>query len=643
MQFLKHSWIFLLSVNLSSSLKAQIKLPRLVRDSMVLQRDKPIHLWGWASVGEKVKVNFLKKNYTVKTEKDGKWQLDLPAIPAGGPYAMDLIGKNKITLHDILVGDVWLCSGQSNMEHQLRQHPVSYGNEIANANYPEIRQFKVPNIVNLQGPQEEIPDGSWKWANQENVLDFSAVAYFFAKNLYQKYHVPIGIINATWGGSPIEAWMSETSLQLFPKWERIVKTNKDSSYIQKRNQAAGNAATVRTPEDQGLVQKWYATDYQTEGKGWRRFAIPGYWEDQGVADLNGTVWFRKEIIVPANIAMNDAKVFLGRIVDGDALYINGKLVGSTSYMYPQRRYPIPAGLLKPGKNVFAIRVTNYNGKGGFVPDKPYQLMGGGDTLSLTGYWEYKVGNVFVPSKPTSTAPLALQNQPTALFNAMISPLIGYSIKGFLWYQGESNSGDAAGYAKMQPAMIKDWRRLWHDEDLSFLFVQLPGFMDYHYLPSESGWALFRAAQAQSLELPNTGMAVTIDIGEWNDIHPDRKKPVGERLALAAEKIAYKENIVSAGPQLDKIAVDGNKIIVSFKNVGSGITTNDGEPPAEFAIAGADKKFYWARGIIQNNEVILVSDAVNNPLYVRYAWADNPVNPNLINKEGLPAAPFRTDN
>ena len=338
-----------------------------------------------------------------------------------------------------------------------------------------------------------------------------------------------------------------------------------------------------------------------------------------------------------------AKVFLGRIVDADALYINGKQVGLTAYQYPQRRYPVAADVLKAGKNIFVIRVTNTAGKGGFVPDKPYCVLADNDTVDLRGTWQYKVGEVFQPrAGGTGAFPINAQNQPTALYNAMVAPAINYTIKGFLWYQGEANAGRAEEYAKLQPAQIIDWRNKWNQGELPFLYVQLPGFMDYNYLPSESGWATLRESQLKSLSVPNTAMAVAIDAGEWNDIHPDNKKIVGDRLALAAEKMVYGENVVASGPIYQSYVTDGNKIVISFSNVGSGLTTNDGEELSEFAIAGADKKFIWAKAKIEGDKVIVWNDSISDPKYVRYAWADNPVNPNLFNKEGFPASPFRTE-
>jgi sialate O-acetylesterase len=620
---------------------SQVKLPPLIRDSMILQRDAKIKIWGWASPNEKVKLNFNKKDYKTKADAGGNWSLYLPAMKAGGPYVMNIDASNQVTLKDILVGDVWLCAGQSNMVHQMALHSVRYADEVANANYPQIRHFWVPNTTNLQAPQSDLPGGSWKWANANDIGEFSAVAYFFAKALYEKYHVPIGIINSSWGGIPIESMMSEQSLQAFPNILATVEKNKDTAYINGLNRRPAPANFGPRPEDKGMTEKWYEPSYIP--KEWRRINIPGYWEDQGIKDLDGVVWYRKEIDVPASIANVTARVFLGRIVDADVLYINGKQVGNTTYMYPQRRYSVPAGLLKAGKNLFVIRVTNNSGKGGFVPDKPYYLFAGKDTVDLKGYWDYKVGQINQPFRGGfGTGGIAAQNQPTGLYNSMIAPIVGYTLKGFVWYQGESNTGRADEYAKLQPAMINDWRMKWNEPNAPFLYVQLPGFMDYSYLPAESQWAQFRQAQLQSLSVPNTGMVVAIDLGEWNDIHPDKKKEVGDRLALAAEKLAYGENIVYSGPTCQSQQIDGNKVILSFTNVGSGMVTNDGEEPSEFAIAGADKKFVWAKAKIEGNKLVVWSDAIAKPKFVRYAWADDPVNPNLFNREGLPASPFQIE-
>jgi sialate O-acetylesterase len=622
----------------------QVKLPRLIRDSMILQRDTKINIWGWAAKNEKVSIVFNGKQAATKAGADGKWLISLPPMKAGGPFTMNVSASNKITLKDILIGDVWLCSGQSNMVHQMELHGVRYANDIATAHYPQIRQFWVENKSDLNGRRDDLTTGSWKSANPENVKAFSAVAYFFARKTYEKYHIPIGIINASVGGTPIEAWTSEEGLAEFAAIQSTIQKNKDTAYI---NSLTRRVIAKPAIHDKGLTGPlpWYNTAYAP--KGWHNIAIPGYWEDQGIKDLNGVVWYRKEIEVPASMADKAARVFLGRIVDADVLYVNGQQVGNTTYMYPQRRYNIPANLLKAGKNLFVIRVTNTNGKGGFVPDKPYYLFSGHDTVDLKGYWQYKVGEVFEPLAPRGRGDgsftIAPQNQPTALFNAMIAPLVNYTIKGFIWYQGESNTGRPEEYAKLQPAQIADWRKQWQQGELPFLFVQLPNFMDVCYSPEESQWAAFRESQLKSLAVPNTAMVVTIDAGEWNDIHPDNKKTVGDRVALAAWKLAYNEkDLVASGPLYRSATIENNKIVLSFDNTGSGLVSIDEEPLSQFAIAGADRKFVWATAQIEGDKVVVWNDSVPAPLYVRYAWADNPDGANLYNKEGLPASPFRTD-
>jgi sialate O-acetylesterase len=609
---------------------------------MVLQRDAKIKIWGWASANEKIKINFKNKKYNTTADANGNWMIILSPMKAGGPYTMNIDAGNHVVINNILIGDVWICSGQSNMVHQMELHKERYAEEIAQTNYPEIRHFWIPTIIDLQMPHNDLPTGFWKSANPQDVLQFSAVAYFFAKTIYEKYHIPIGLINASVGGTPVEAWTSEEGLKEFPAIISTIEKNKDTAFVNGINRVAfANNANRPKHYDKGLTgtKPWYDTSYVP--KGWHNINIPGYWEDQGIKDLDGVVWYRKEIDVPASMTGIPAKVFLGRIVDADFLYVNGVLAGNTTYQYPQRRYQLTAGVLKPGKNILVIRVINNFGKGGFVHNKPYYLAAGEQTIDLKGDWQYKVGDVFIPQQGGSGG-ISFQNQPTALYNAMVAPLINYTIKGFLWYQGEANTSKASEYEKLFPALIKDWRNLWNQSDAPFIYAQLPNFMEVNYLPSESQWAALREVQLKTLSVPNTGMAVAIDLGEWNDIHPDNKKDVGTRLALAAEKIAYGENIVYSGPVYQSSKSEGNKIIISFSNVCSGLVTNDGEDLSWFAIAGADKKFVWANAKIEGDKVVAWNDNVSNPMYVRYAWADNPDGANLYNKEGLPASPFRTD-
>lgn len=623
---------------------AQIRLPHLLCDSMVLQREAELKIWGWASPGEKVNVSFNGKNTKTIATSDGRWLAKLPAMKAGGPYKMELKGKNTIVLKDILVGDVWLCAGQSNMVHQMRLHNITYADDIANANYPEIRQYWISPATKFTGPSEDLPRSYWKSANPTDVNDFSVVAFFFAKQIFMKYGIPIGIINSSVGGTSIESWISEDGLRDFDGLSEIILRNKDTSYVKGINRMASSSPVKKMiSADKGLNEsvKWYEPDYVP--KGWRNINIPGYWEDQGIRDLDGVVWYRREFDVPPAMAGIPARIHMGRIVDADRYYVNGQQVGSTGYQYPQRRYHLNPGVLKPGKNIFVIRVENSAGKGGFVPDKPYYIEAGSHSIDLKGGWHYKVGEAYIPADKTRFAGALQQAPPAARYNAMIAPLTNCNLKGVLWYQGESNVGNAGIYKKLLPSMIGDWRKNFDRPDLPFFYVQLPNYGDMCYQPAESEFALIREAALQTLKVPFTGMAVTIDLGEWNDIHPDNKKDVGERLALIARHATYKEkNLVYSGPVYQSSEIKGDKIVVSFNQVGSGLITIDGEPLSQFEIAAEDKKFVWASAKIENDVVVVWSAEIKRPRFIRYAWSDNPVNPNLYNAEKLPASPFRTD-
>lgn len=631
----------------SALLTAQVRVPAVISDNMVIQRDAPVKIWGWAAPGEKVKVSFRGHSNSTRAGENGKWMVNLRPSAAGGPFSMEIKASNTIVLKDILVGDVWFCSGQSNMVHYLGIHNERYAEEIASANYPEIRQFLVPAATSLEGPAEDVKEVQWEAADPESVNRFSVVAYFFALKLYEKYHVPIGLINASVGGTPIEAWTSEEGLKDFPDQVMIIERNRDTAYINGTNRAVrerirGEFRTRSVDKGTSGPLPWYDTSFVA--RNWHNITIPGYWEDQGIKDLDGVVWYRKVIEVPAAMTGVPAKIAMGRIVDADKVYINGVLVGSTSYQYPQRRYEFGPGILKAGKNVVVVRVANNFGKGGFVPDKPYFLAASGDTLDLKGDWKYRVGEVYSHGGGGFEMGFSAQNQPAALFNGMVAPFTSYKIKGIIWYQGESNAERPERYRELLPAFISDWRQKWDQGEIPFLNVQLPNFMDVNYSPEESNWALVREAQLATLDLPNTGLAVTIDLGEWNDIHPDRKKPVGERLALAAMKIGYGEkDIVYSGPLLRSTMTDGDKIILTFDHAGSGLVSGKGEELDHFAIAGEDKRFVWGNAVIENDSTVVVwNENIPSPLYVRYAWADNPRFANLYNKEGLPASPFRTD-
>ncbi|TLU92478.1 sialate O-acetylesterase [Dyadobacter sediminis] len=623
---------------------AQVRLPKLVSDNMVLQRDQPIAIWGWAAPKEKVTVTFKNKNYHAVAKADGSWKTELPAQPAGTGFDMVIKGKNRVQIRNIAFGDVWLCSGQSNMVINMERVKERFPEDIASARYPDIRNFFIPARTDLNGPEKDLPPSQWKAATTADILSFGAVSYFFARDLYEQYHVPVGIINSSVGGTPIEAWISEQGYGNFGDIQKVIIQNKDTSYVNARiSKPVLSKSSMPENTDTGLSEHWERADYKP--KGWRNFNIPGYWEDQGLKELDGVVWFRREFDVPVNWAGNPAKLFMGRIVDADEMYVNGKRIGGTTYQYPPRRYQIPEGVLKAGKNTFVIRVTNQAGKGGFVTDKPYFMQMGEEQIDLKGTWQYKVGRVDEPLEmPDKTAPLIAQNQPAALYNAMIAPALPMKLKGFVWYQGESNVGNAKDYNRFMPALIQNWRSLWKSENLPFLVVQLPNFQDISYRPVESDWAVLREAQNKALTLKHTAVAVTIDLGEWNDIHPLNKKDIGKRLALAARNLAYDDkSVVYSGPRLTSHSIDGDKIILTFSDVADGIKSADGEDLRWFAVAGEDKHFVWAKTrIIGKDRIELSGESVKSPKYVRYAWQDNPEGINFYNSAGLPASPFRTD-
>jgi sialate O-acetylesterase len=616
---------------------SQIKLPRLISDGMVLQRNTPLTIWGWSSVEEKIELNFKGKNYTTQADKEGKWQIILPAQPAGGPFEMKLKGKNELAVKDIFIGDVWICSGQSNMELDMRRVKDKYPTTIANSGKAIIRQFLVPDKYDFKSEYSDLDGGNWQQANPDNIFSFTAVGYFFALELHNKYQVPIGLVNAALGGSPAEAWISENALKEFPNlYQEAVKFKNDklidSIEVADRNRTAAWYRELNS-KDAG-IKKWNLSNF--DDTDWSQMNIPGFWADQPIGNVNGSVWFRRKINVRKSMTGRAGKIWMGRIVDADSVFINNSFVGTVSYQYPPRKYELASGLLKEGENTIAVRVINSSGKGGFVSDKPYFLAVDQDTIDLKGEWKYKLGATMSPLAGTT----AIRWKPVGLFNRMIAPLLKYNIKGAIWYQGESNTGRAKEYQTLFTALIRNWRDRWGQGDFPFLFVQLANFMDAKPNPSESQWAELREAQLKTLAVPNTAMAVTIDIGEWNDIHPLNKEAVGKRLALAAQKMAYGEkNVVYSGPIYKSHRTEGNKIVITFDHADGMVAKGSGELKY-FAIAGSDKKFVWAKTTIKGNTVTVWSNDVPNPVAVRYAWADNPEEANLYNRAGLPASPFR---
>jgi sialate O-acetylesterase len=640
---LKTVSFFVVCIFFQNVASSQVKLPKLISNGMVLQRGVETKIWGWAAADEKITVEFNNSTYKTTANSSGDWSILLPAMKAGGPYKMQIKASNIVTIDDILFGEVWVCSGQSNMELPIRRVCWIYEEEIAKVSNNLIREFVVPKKYNFKAPQKDLEDGNWKRATQENIMGFSAVGYFFAKELYDKYKVPIGLINSALGGSPVEAWVSEEVLKKYPHYYKEAQKFKNDSLIEKIKQedkARSDAWYQQlNQKDLGLIDSsnlWNKPEHNDSD--WSGIQVPSSWQQTNLKNTVGAIWFRTEIELPQNVEGEKAQLILGRIVDADFAYVNGKFVGTTGYQYPPRRYDVPAGLLKGGKNSIAVRVIVNTGTGEFVPDKDYVLVVDKDTFDLSGKWKYKISAKMPPLKSQTF----IRWKPVGLYNAMIAPLFNYKMKGVVWYQGESNVGRHKEYAELLPALITTWREKWDEGDFPFLIVQLANFLETKDKPSDSYWALLREAQLKTLSVKNTGMAVCIDLGEWNDIHPLNKKDVGRRLAKQAGKVAYNEVVVGLGPVYDAMKIKDAKVTLTFKNIGSGLVTKNGEMLKQFAIAGKDKQFVWAKATIENNKVVVWSEKVKNPVAVRYAWADNPEGANLYNKEGLPASPFRTD-
>ncbi len=628
---------------LSLSTHAQVRLPKVLGDNMVLQRNKPIQLWGWANANEKISVTFKKQTVTTKANKNGEWRLSLKPEVAGGPHQLTVKGKNTITLSNILVGEVWVCSGQSNMEWTVRNSNNAAA-EINAGNYPMIRHIAIPKSVSLE-PKEDIVSGEWKVCSPETVGDFTAVGYYFARELFTEINVPIGLIHTSWGGTHSETWTSREAFEKSDAFSDMIarmptvdldELSKQKSEALKNKLAALGIIIPPAAEVSNWNQLTYADTH------WKTMTLPGLWESQGLTELDGVVWYRKNITIPTALVNQEARLHMAMIDDSDKTYINGVLVGSTTNQWNEKRmYTVKPGILKEGINIIAVRVEDTGGGGG-VHGEPtdLSLLIKNTNIPLAGSWKYAVESI-----SQGTGSIGPNSYPTLLFNAMINPIKKYTIQGAIWYQGESNAGRAYQYQKAFPLLIEDWRTQWAQGNFPFYFVQLASFNASNGTSKTgSTWAELREAQTRTLSLPNTGMAVTTDIGEANDIHPRNKQDVGKRLAALALNKVYEKGNVFSGPQFKSMRVEENKIRISFEHVGGGLLANDKYGYIKgFEIAGSDQRFVYAKAWIEGEEVVVSANEVSKPVAVRFAWADNPEDANLYNQEGFPAIPFRTDN
>ncbi|MXO06343.1 sialate O-acetylesterase [Flavobacterium sp. HBTb2-11-1] len=626
----------LLIISVISS--ANVRMPILFSDGMVLQRDKKIPIWGFADANESVEIHFNKQVKKTTADKNGKWILNLSAEKAGGPFELTIIGKNKITIKNVLVGEVWICSGQSNMEFQVFK-TMNAEKEMADANYPMIRHFGVAQ--DLSGtPKDDLKQGKWEEANKKNVGNFTAVGYYFARKLYAELKIPIGIINTSWGGTNVETWTSREAFENSPDFKAMIADvptlNVDSIsklYARKMNERVEKIQGNPVSSDNEDSFK----ELSFNDNSWGELNTPSLWENQPLGDLDGVVWMRKTITLTADDLKNKAVLSLAKIDDEDITYVNGIEIGRNTQYDLKRVYSVPGNVLKEGKNVIAVRIVDNSGGGGIYGEaQDLKLTIGSKSIPLDGKWKFRVIVVKTALSPNS--------YPSLLYNAMVNPLVPYGIQGVLWYQGEANVWRAAEYKKSFPLMINDWRTKFKQGNFPFYFVQLSTFDEFGG-NSEKGsrWAELREAQSETLKVPNTGMAVTTDIGNAKDIHPTNKQDIGLRLAAIAMNNIYGKKQVHSGPTYKSQEIKGNQIVLTFDNIGSGLSTPNNVELKGFEIAGADKVFHSAKAIMKDNKVIVSSDQVQNPVAVHYGWADDDTAINLFNKEKFPASPFRTDN
>ncbi len=619
---------------------AKVHLPKFFGNHMVVQRGQPITIWGWADPYEQIKVEFKDQTEKVEADDEGNWRVTFGPEPAGGPYQLTVSGNNKLRFENILVGDVWVCSGQSNMQWMIDQTGfIENDSNFIAKNY--LRLFSV-QIDTDYFPRQDLKGGEWKVLSQENINQFSAVAYHFGKNLMDSLKIPIGLINSSLGATSIETWMSNESLLRFEQFkaelEPIVASGKTFSQIRlefEKNRKEWEAKYyLKGP---GIDGQWHRPD--TDVSDWQNYTGPGAWEERGLPNHDGAVWFRANFDLPSSYDQDSFFVSLSQIDDYDITWINGNKVGETFGRHNHRNYTFPTSMAKPKDNVIVIRAFDLGGQGGFTTN-PFWT-----SELVRGPWKMKAGKSINPDDfPTlPTVNVSPFSSPAVLYNANIAPLTSLEIAGFIWYQGESNVIRAVEYRQLFPALIRDWRSQWKDPNLPFLFVQLANHHPEAEEPGESQWAELREAQDQALSLPNVGRAVTIDIGEADDIHPRNKQDVGFRLALAALRIAYSKAVIHSGPIFQSVEFVSGQAVVQFEQVGSGLMTKNKHGYVHgFAIAGADKQFYWASAEIRDEKVWVYIDKVSEPVAVRYAWSDNPGALDLFNKEGLPAAPFRSD-
>ena len=606
-------------------------------DNMVLQRGKPNTIWGWSDPGDNVRVQIGANTATGIAGADRRWFVRIQPPSAGGPYTVTITGHQSVELHNVLVGDVWLCGGQSNMGLPLR-FTNNAEEEIRAANYPDIRFFSVQGHPAYH--RVEVIEGDWRVVSPETASWISAVGYYFARNVYQEIHVPIGLVIDAVGGTPAESWTSEAALRPLHDFD-VPLAELDRLKAEKAPEYGNYIAHWYDQYDIGQKNNWAALDF--DDSKWKTVPVPGGFAELGVPDTPALVWFRREINLPDPLPAGRAMLHLGEIERMDTVYINAKSVGGSAWVENPRVYPV-SDVLKPGRNVIAIRVLKTKPDGGFLskPEDIHLSIGDQTIVPIAGQWKAKLS---VDARPPQPLPIAYENwpvMPTVLYEGMLAPIAPLSITGVIWYQGEQNSPRGYQYRKILPAMIADWRSLFAQDDLPFYIVSLPAFTKRSLIPVDGDdWTETRESQAiTAATVPNSCLAVTIDTGDPDNIHAKDKQPVGERLALCALAKHYGKNVVHSGPILESVERLPDSIRLHFAHTEGGLVVKGGKL-GEFAIAGDDRKWAWADARIDGVTVVVSSSSVPHPTQVRYAWQSNP-GATLFNGAGLPAVPFRTD-
>jgi len=630
--------------------QAKVTLPAMYTNNMVIQQKSKVKIWGVSTFKNKaieIKTSWDNKIYKTQSDNQGNWSTVFQTSKHGGPYTITINDGDIEQLENILLGEVWFCSGQSNMQMPLADWGKinNYEAEVKNANFPNIRILQTEmHTANIAQPQTRVLWNGWQAVSPQTIPEFSATAYFFARELYNKTGVPIGLIHSSWGGTIVEAWTSKEGLSSFDEFSRSLarlsapaaKADLDKEY-ELWNQ-------IRDENNKGHVRGglgWLAN--QVDTKTWKTMQIPAFFDKEVFPGVDGIVYFRKTVQIPQSWVGKNLKLNLGTIDDNDETYVNGVKVGETQGYTTERHYEIPAQANTENTLTIAVKVTDGAGEGGIYGDASLLKLIGPDNqeINLAGEWYTNLG---VDYRTLPPRPEAMEgpNRPTVLYNAMVHPFIDFKIKGVIWYQGESNTERTQAYRSIFPAMIKDWRNKWQQQDLPFYFVQLANFMAKEDEPKESAWAELRDAQFYASNLPHTGMAVITDIGDANDVHPKNKQEVGRRLALMALNDLYNKPTVASGPQLKNWKVQGNTIVLTLNPIGKKIvaTDNIAQGLKGFTIAGEDGKYVPALALLKGNQVIVSASSIQKPVSVRYAWANNP-DLSLFNDAGLPSSPFST--